>query len=38
VIGRHGVIEILEPDMLSEERLALERSVRSLKQALDRAA
>jgi L-lactate dehydrogenase len=38
VIGRHGVIDILEPDMSDEERLALERSAGSLKQALDRAA
>jgi len=38
VIGRHGVIEILDPDMSIEERVALERSARSLKQALDRAA
>jgi len=38
VIGRHGVIEILDPDMSIEERLGLERSATSLKQALDRAA
>jgi L-lactate dehydrogenase len=34
LVGRHGVIEILEPDMSSDETLALERSVQSLKQAL----
>lgn len=34
VVGQHGVIEILEPDMSSDERIALERSVQSLKQAL----
>jgi L-lactate dehydrogenase len=34
VVGRYGVIEILEPDMSSDERLALERSAQSLKQAL----
>jgi len=38
VIGRHGVIEILDPDMSNEEGLALERSAESLKQALARAA
>jgi L-lactate dehydrogenase len=38
VIGRHGVIEILDPDMSNDEWDALERSARSLKQALDRAA
>ncbi len=38
VVGRHGVIEILDPDMSNEERLALERSAGSLKQALERAA
>lgn len=34
VVGQHGVIEILEPDMSSDERLALEHSAQSLKQAL----
>lgn len=34
VVGQHGVIEILKPDMSSDERIALERSVQSLKQAL----
>jgi L-lactate dehydrogenase len=38
VVGRNGVIEILDPDMSSEERLALERSAGSLKEALIRAA
>jgi L-lactate dehydrogenase len=38
VIGRHGAIEILDPDMSNEEGLALERSAASLKQALARAA
>jgi L-lactate dehydrogenase len=38
VVGRDGVVEILDPDMSSEERLALERSAASLKQALARAA
>jgi L-lactate dehydrogenase len=38
VIGRDGVIEVLEPDMSNEERLALERSAGGLKQALNRAA
>jgi L-lactate dehydrogenase len=38
VIGRDGVIEVLDPDMSNEERLALERSVGGLKQALNRAA
>jgi hypothetical protein len=36
VSGRHGVIEILDPEMSNEERLALERSAGRLKQALDR--
>jgi L-lactate dehydrogenase len=38
VIGRDGVIEVLDPDKSNEERLALERSVGGLKQALNRAA
>ncbi|HWN48546.1 MAG TPA: hypothetical protein VNO18_01710 [Xanthobacteraceae bacterium] len=38
VVGRHGVIETLEPDMSNEEGLALERSAASLKQAVARAA
>jgi L-lactate dehydrogenase len=38
VVGRNGVIETLDPDMSSEERLALERSAGSLKEALIRAA
>jgi len=38
VVGQNGVIEILDPDMSNEERLALERSAGSLKEALIRAA
>jgi L-lactate dehydrogenase len=38
VVGRHGVIEVLEPDMSHEEWQALQSSAGSLKQALDRAA
>jgi L-lactate dehydrogenase len=38
VVGRRGVVEILVPDMSTEEREALERSAGSLRQALDRAA
>jgi L-lactate dehydrogenase len=38
VVGRHGVIEILDPDMSNEEQLALERSADSLRQALARVA
>ena len=34
VVGRHGIVEILDPEMSSDERLALERSAQSLKQAL----
>jgi L-lactate dehydrogenase len=34
VVGQHGVIEILEPDMSSDERLALEHSAQGLRQAL----
>jgi hypothetical protein len=37
VIGRHGVIEIFDPDMSIEERVALERSAGTLEQPLDRA-
>ena len=38
VVGQQGVIEILDPEMSNEERLALERSAGMLKQALARAA
>jgi L-lactate dehydrogenase len=38
VVGQQGVIEILDPEMSDEERLALERSAGILKQALARAA
>jgi L-lactate dehydrogenase len=38
VIGRRGVIEILDPEMSNEERVALKRSADTLRQALDRAA
>jgi L-lactate dehydrogenase len=38
VIGQHGAIEILEPEMSNEERLALERSAGILKQALARTS
>jgi L-lactate dehydrogenase len=38
VVGSHGVIEILVPDMSTEEQEGLERSAGSLRQALDRAA
>jgi len=38
VVGQQGVIEILDPEMSNEERLALERSAGILKQALARAA
>jgi L-lactate dehydrogenase len=37
-VGQQGVIEILDPEMSDEERLALERSAGILKQALARAA
>jgi L-lactate dehydrogenase len=36
VIGRGGVIEILEPDMSDEERVGLQKSAEILKAALDR--
>jgi L-lactate dehydrogenase len=38
VVGQHGVIEILDPEMSNEELMALERSAGILKQALARAA
>ena len=34
VVGRDGVVEILQPDLAPEERGALQRSVQSLKNAL----
>src|ERR1700686_4461756 len=36
VLGRHGVSEILEPEMSAEERQALEKSAESLRVALER--
>jgi L-lactate dehydrogenase len=36
VVGRAGVIEVLEPDMSEEEREGLRKSADSLKQALER--
>jgi L-lactate dehydrogenase len=36
VIGRRGVIEVLEPEMSDEERAALQKSAATLKAALDR--
>jgi L-lactate dehydrogenase len=36
VVGRGGVIEVLEPDMSDEERAGLERSAETLKAALAR--
>jgi len=38
VIGSAGVLEILEPEMSGDERLALNRGVDNLKQALSRAS
>ena len=38
VVGQHGAIEILDPEMSNEELMALERSAGILKQALARAA
>jgi L-lactate dehydrogenase len=35
VIGRGGVIEVLEPEMSGEERAGLQRSADMLKAALD---
>ena len=34
VVGRDGVVEVLQPDLALEERSALQRSVQSLKNAL----
>jgi L-lactate dehydrogenase len=36
VLGRHGVSEILEPEMSAEERQGLEKSAESLRNALQR--
>jgi L-lactate dehydrogenase len=36
VVGREGVIEVLEPDMSDEERDGLQKSAELLKAALDR--
>ena len=36
VIGRGGVIEVLEPELSDEERVSLQRSAEFLKGALDR--
>jgi L-lactate dehydrogenase len=38
VVGQQGAIEILDPEMSNEERMAIERSAGILKQALARAA
>jgi L-lactate dehydrogenase len=37
VLGRGGIVEVLEPEMSDEERQSLRRSAESLKQALDHA-
>jgi L-lactate dehydrogenase len=37
VLGRRGIVEVLEPEMSDEERRGLSKSAESLKQALDRA-
>jgi L-lactate dehydrogenase len=34
IVGRHGVIEVLEPEMSSEERQALERSAERLRETV----
>jgi L-lactate dehydrogenase len=36
VVGRHGILEVLEPEMSDGERFALDKSAASLKTALDR--
>jgi L-lactate dehydrogenase len=36
VVGRSGIIEVLEPEMSDEERVGLEDSARTLKSAMDR--
>lgn len=38
VVGRGGVIEVLEPDMSNEERTGLQKSAEMLKAALDRVS
>jgi L-lactate dehydrogenase len=37
VLGRRGIVEVLEPEMSDEERRGLSKSAESLKQALDHA-
>ena len=37
VVGRSGVVEVLQPDLTPEERSGLERSAQSLKDALEAA-
>jgi len=37
VLGRHGIVEVLEPEMSDEERRGLMKSAESLKEALDHA-
>jgi L-lactate dehydrogenase len=37
VLGRRGIVEVLEPEMSDEERRGLRKSAESLKQALDHA-
>ena len=37
VLGRHGIVEVVEPKMSDEERRGLRKSAESLKQALDYA-
>src|SRR5262245_61004813 len=36
VVGRHGVVQVLEPELSDEERTELEKSAESLRMALDR--
>jgi L-lactate dehydrogenase len=36
VVGRVGVISVLQPDLSAEERLGLEKSAESLRKALER--
>jgi L-lactate dehydrogenase len=37
VVGRSGVVEVLQPDLTPEERSGLQRSAQSLKDALEAA-
>ena len=37
VVGRNGVVEVLQPDLTPEERSGLQRSAQSLKDALEAA-